>query len=186
MPPKTRRDRNCGTGGGLKRPREDAAVVENVEGVDYECAILFVWFSHREGRRPGYHGQKPTEDQVGTSWRQPSTPVAVAGSVLALLFAVAAVAAAPTAALRAYLVEGVDAVAAVGEDDGNRDLAVVVEKDDGNSDQAVHAVAEDDGHYEIAVVVVKDNGHGKLALLPVLSPYSPSNFGPAMRPHSLL
>ena len=106
----------------------------------------------------------------GTSWRQPSTPVAVAGFVLALLFAVAAVAAAPTAALRAYLVEDVDAVAAaVGEDDGNRDLAVVVEKDDGNSDQAVHAVAEDDGHYELAVVVVKDNGHGKIALLPFLS-----------------
>ena len=85
--------------------------------------------------------------------------------MLALLFAVAAVAAAPTAALRAYLAEGVDAVVAAGEDNGNRDLAIV-EKDDGNSDQAVHAVAKDDGHYEIAVVVVKDYGHGKLALLP--------------------
>ena len=53
------------------------------------------------------------------------------------MFAVAAVAADPTAALRAYLVEDVDAVAAVGEDDCKRDLAVVVDKDDGSRDLAV-------------------------------------------------
>ena len=104
-----------------------------------------------------------------------------------LLFAGAAVAAATTAALRAYLVEGVDAaLAAAGEDDGNRDLAVVAVKDDGNSDPVV---AEDDGHRKLAVVVVKDNGHGKRALLPIFcaSPSSPSRFfGPAMRPHSPL
>ena len=75
----------------------------------------------------GTMGKMPPEAQVGgTAWRQPSTPVAIAGGVLALLFAVAAVAAAPTAALRAYLVEDVDAVAvAAGEDDCKRGLAAV-------------------------------------------------------------
>ena len=101
MPPKARRDRNCGTGGGLKRPRDNAAAVEDdVEGVEYECAMYLFGFRIGKAAEPGHHGQKPTEGQVGgTSWRQPSTPVAVAGFVLALLFAVAAVAAAPTAAL---------------------------------------------------------------------------------------
>ena len=88
--------------------------------------------------------------------------------------------------LRCVPAEDADALDVAGEDDGNRDLAVVVVKDDGNSDQAV---AEDDGHRKLAVVVVKDNGHGKLALccLFCASPFSPSKFfGPAMRPHSLL
>ena len=56
------------------------------------------------GMPVGKQRQRPggPEGQVGgTSWRQPSTPVADAGFVLALLFAVAAVAADPTAALLA-------------------------------------------------------------------------------------
>ena len=59
------------------------------------------------GMPVGKQRQRPggPEGQVvlpgGTSWRHPSTPVAASGVVLVLLFAVAAIAADPTAALRA-------------------------------------------------------------------------------------
>ena len=92
------------------------------------------------GKPVGEQRQRPGGPQGrvgGTSWRHPSTPVADSGFVLVLLFAVAAVAADPTAALRAYLVEDVGAVAAVDEDDCKRDIAVVVDKDNGKRDLAV-------------------------------------------------
>ena len=66
------------------------------------AACICLVFEYRRPPNLGTMGKRPPDGQVGgTSWRQPSTPVAVAGSVLALLFAVAAVAADPTAALLA-------------------------------------------------------------------------------------
>ena len=64
MPPKARRDRNCGTGGGLKSPREDAAAVEDVESADYECATFVFGFRIEKLPNLGTMGKSPPKARL--------------------------------------------------------------------------------------------------------------------------